>query len=125
MKLLTKAIEREIPALYSTEEVETQNKTIVCKFFALGSSWTWYVVEGERQEDGDYVFFGLVNGFVKEWGYFTLRELETVKRHGFPGIERDLYFRPVTVGECRELNPRPCSWHYVDPAEITSGGEGE
>lgn len=50
MKLLTKAIERKIPALYSTEEVETQDKTIVCKFFALGSGWTWYVVEGERQE---------------------------------------------------------------------------
>ena len=49
MKLLTKEIEQKIPALYSTEEIETKDKTIVCKFFAIGSGWTWYVVEGERQ----------------------------------------------------------------------------
>jgi len=106
MKLLTKEIEQKIPALYSTEEIETQDKTIVCKFFALGSGWTWYVVEGERQEDGDYLFFGLVDGFEKEWGYFTLGELLSVKWHGIPGIERDLFFEPVTVGACNELNPQ-------------------
>ena len=105
MKLLTKEIEQIIPALYSTEEIETKDKTIVCKFFAIGSGWTWFVVEGERQEDGDYLFFGLVNGFEKEWGYFTLSELLSVKWHGIPGIERDLFFHPVTVGACSELNP--------------------
>jgi len=124
MKLLTKAIEHTIPALYSTEEVKTQDKTIVCKFFALGSDWTWYVVEGGRQENGNYLFFGLVIGFEKEWGYFTLEELLTVKWHGIPGIERDLYFKAVTVGECRELNPKARDRHYADPAQITTGGEG-
>jgi len=104
MKLLTKTIERKIPALYSTEEVKTIDKTIVCKFFALGSGWTWYVVEGERQEDGDYLFFGLVHGHEREWGYFSLRELSSVQWHGIPGIERDLHFDPVTVGECSELS---------------------
>jgi len=104
MKLLTKAIERTIPALYSTEEVEIQDKTIVCKFFALGSGWTWYVVEGERQEDGDYLFFGLVHGHEEEWGYFSLGQLELIKWHGIPGVERDLYFNPVKVGECSELS---------------------
>lgn len=113
MKLLTKELERKIPALYSTEEIEEQDKQIICKFFALGSSWTWYVVEGERQEDGDYLFYGLVNGFDKEWGYFSLRELESVRvlesiiRNGIPGIERDLHFGPVTVGDCIELSPQP------------------
>ncbi|MHB8125995.1 MAG: DUF2958 domain-containing protein [Desulfitobacteriaceae bacterium] len=98
MKLLTKAIERKIPALYSTEEVDTKDTIVICKFFALGSSWSWYVVEGERQEDGDYMFYGLVNGHEKEWGYFTLQELEAIKWHGIPGIERDLYFDPVIIG---------------------------
>jgi len=86
MNLFTKAIERKIPPLYSTEEVETEDKTIVCKFFALGSGWTWYVVEGERQEDGDYLFFGLVHGQEKEWGYFSLSELESIKWHGIDGV---------------------------------------
>ena len=104
MKLLTEAIEREIPPLNTTEKLGANDKTIVCKFFALGSGWTWYVVEGERQDNGDYVFFGLVHGYVREWGYFTLRELETVKWHLLPGIERDLFFKPITVGECKKLN---------------------
>ena len=104
MRLLTKAIERKIPTLYSTEEVETQDKTIFCKFFALRSGWTWYVVEGERQEDGDYLFFGLVHGHEQEWGYFSLWELESIRWHGIQGIERDLYFNPVTVGDCSELS---------------------
>ena len=33
-------------------------------------------------------------------GYFTLGELLSVKWNGIPGIERDLHFEPVTVGEC-------------------------
>ena len=107
MKLLTKAIERKIPALYRTEEVKTQDKTIVCKFFAQGRGWTWYVTEGERQADGDYLFFGLVDGFEKEWGYFSLSELESVKWHDIPGIERDLHFNPVTVSKCSELKLTP------------------
>jgi len=123
MKLLTKEIERTIPALYSTEEVETQDKTIVCKFFAIGSGWTWYVVEGERQEDGDYLFFGLVNGIEKEWGYFTLHEFESIKWHGIPGIERDLHFNPIKVGDCSELEPQQNSRHYVDPAKVTMDEE--
>jgi len=124
MKLLTKEIERAIPALYSTEEVDTQDKTIVCKFFALGSDWTWYVVEGQRQEDGNYLFYGLVDGHEKEWGYFTLEELLTIKLNGIPGIERDLHFTPVTVGECGELNSKTRDRHYANPSQITTWGEG-
>jgi hypothetical protein len=117
MKLLTKEIESEIPAFYSTEEITTQDKTIVCKFFALGSGWTWYVVEGERQENGDYLFFGLVDGLEKEWGYFTLHELELIKWHGIPGVERDLHFEPVKVGECSELNTGPNALYCVDQTQ--------
>ena len=123
MKLLTNEIERRIPALYSTEEIETKDKTIVCKFFAIGSGWTWYVVEGQRQEDDDYLFFGLVHGHEKEWGYFSLEELLTVKWHGIPGVERDIHFAPVKVGDCSELNPQRYNRHYVDPAQVTKDEE--
>jgi len=114
MKLLTKAIEKTIPALYSTKETALEDKTIVCKYFAIGSDWTWYVVEGERREDGDFLFYGLVEGHEREWGYFTLGEMEALKWHGIPGIERDLYFKPVKVGECREIHPKPHKGNYMD-----------
>ena len=91
MKLLTKELEKKLPALYSTEEVEIGEKEIVCKFFTPDSSWTWYAVEYDPEEG---VFFGLVDGHEKEWGYFTLADLESIRGGlGLP-VERDMYFTP-------------------------------
>ena len=89
MKLLTKEIEKKLPALYSQEKVK--NPKIVVKFFHPLSDWTWYAYEGERQENGDMLFFGMVHGYEKEIGYFSLKELEEVKVKGL-GIERDKFF---------------------------------
>ena len=93
MKLLTKELRAKLPKLYETEDVPVEEKTVVVKFFTPDSSWTWYAVEF----DGEDLFFGLVDGFKKEWGYFSLRELQSVKgKLGLP-IERDLYFEPTKI----------------------------
>jgi len=89
MKLLTAEIIKRLPKLYSQEEVS--NPKIIVKYFHPLSSWTWYVTEGEKQEDGNWLFFGLVDGHEKELGYFKLKELEEVKVRGL-GIERDMFF---------------------------------
>ena len=89
MKLLTKGIKEKLPKLYSQENVD--NPKIIVKFFHPLSSWTWYAYEGEEVEDGDWRFFGLVDGHEKELGYFHLSQLESVKVKGL-GIERDMYF---------------------------------
>lgn len=75
------------------------------------SNWTWFAIEANavvngreiplRQVDDlatveDVLFFGRVDGDESEWGYFSLRELESVKVYGL-GIERDLYFTPTVV----------------------------
>jgi len=93
MKLLTKELRAKLPKLNETEDVPVEEKTVVVKFFTPDSSWTWYAVEF----DGEDLFFGLVDGFEKEWGYFSLRELQSVKgKLGLP-IERDLYFEPTKI----------------------------
>lgn len=94
MKLLTKAITKKLPPLYSTDG---QGKEAVAqvKFFALGSNWTWYATEF----DGEDTFFGLVEGFEKELGYFSLKELESVKYFGIQGIERDINWEPRKLSE--------------------------
>ena len=74
------------------------NPKIVVKFFHPLSSWTWYVLEGEEQEDGDWRFFGLVDGHEKELGYFHLSQLEEVKVMGL-GVERDMYFGDHLLSE--------------------------
>lgn len=93
MKLMTKEIEKKIPALYSTEEMSDGEKRIYVKFFHPFSSWKWYAVE---YDPATGEFFGLVDGDEKEQGPFTLKELESVSVMGL-GVERDRYWDDTTT----------------------------
>lgn len=93
-KLLTTEIMEAIPTLYSQEELGGKAIAHV-KFFTPDSDWTWYATEF----DGKDTFFGLVIGFEKELGYFSLSELESAKGPmGLP-IERDLNWKQRTLEE--------------------------
>jgi hypothetical protein len=78
MKLMTKDIEKKLPSLYHFEKTRTDPVAMV-KFFDPTGSWTWFVAEGQKQDDGDWLFWGLVDGFESEYGYFTLNELKHAK----------------------------------------------
>ena len=95
MKLLTKALRKKLPALYSNEKLGMEAIAQV-KFFTPDSSFTFWATEF----DGEDIFFGLVDGLDKELGYFSLSELESVRGPmGLP-IERDLYFDPRPLSQC-------------------------
>lgn len=87
MKLLPEEIRKALPPLRSTERLGL-DAPIIVKYFTPSSNWTWYATEF----DGEDLFFGLVDGFDKEMGYFSLSELEAVQGPFGLGIERDLYF---------------------------------
>jgi hypothetical protein len=96
MKLLTKDLLRKLPALYCAEN--DPDPIVQAKFFYPDASWTWYAIEF----DGEDTFFGLVDGFDRELGYFSLSELES----NTPGVfrlpvERDLYFQPCRLAELK------------------------
>jgi len=99
MKLLTDEIKATLPALYSTSEVEAEDKKIVCKFFNPIGAATWYICEGDEQTDGDWLMFGLCDlGMgMPEWGYVSLRELESLSLPLGMGIERDKFFSINTL----------------------------
>ncbi len=83
MKMLTKQNEKDI------------GKKVI-KFFTPWSNWSWYVTEGEKTEDGDWLFFGFVEGFEKEWGSFMLSDLTSVTGPMGLKIERDRWYsKPV------------------------------
>ena len=91
MKLLTQEIRKKLPALYSQED--KGGKAIVqVKFFTPDSSWTWYATEF----DGEDTFFGLVDGHEKELGYFSLKELHSIK--GPMGLPTVMIV--LTMGTC-------------------------
>lgn len=90
MKLLTQEILKQLPKIGETEPIPIEEKIMVVKFFTPDAQWTWYACEF----DGEDEFFGYIVGFEKEWGYFSLQELKSIRgRFGLP-IERDLYWKP-------------------------------
>lgn len=91
--LLTKEILRKLPPLYSQEDKGLEAEVIV-KFFNPVGSWTWYATEYDPKQG---LFFGLVDGFAKELGYFSLSELESVELPFGLSIERDRYFKPTKL----------------------------
>ena len=122
MKLLTKALERKLPALYSQDD-RGKNAVIHAKFFTPDSNWTWYVLEGERLNN-DVRLFGIVDGFVTEYGYFLLSQLESVRGSmGLP-VERDLHWKPQSVVEVAELQDLCKKMGYIDSKELIYN-EGE
>ncbi len=96
MELLPEELKKQLPKLY--EQEETRDPKVFIKFFFPAGNWTWFVTEGEP-EGADFMFFGYVIGFEKEWGYFSLRELEEVEVYGLK-VERDLYFKPDSFSIC-------------------------
>lgn len=117
MMLLTQDLIRTLPALRSTDG-QGDAAIARCKFFTPWSNWTWYVTEGAavlddgreialREVDAraaakvkDILFYGLVDGFEREYGYFALSELRAVTGPEDLQIERDLYWTPRPLSEC-------------------------
>lgn len=96
MKLLTKAIEKKMPKLYSTDDVDLEEKMCLVKYFTPCAQFTWFGIE----YDGDGGFFGLtINGDEEEFGYFYLDYLKTLNvGRPFPlPVEREKYFTPKRV----------------------------
>ena len=95
-KLMPAEVRKNLPDLYSTEDVPLEEKVLGAKFFSPYSNWTWYAVEF----DGEDTFFGYVEGFENEWGNFSLNEIAGATLSGsLPAVERDTSFRPIKFGD--------------------------
>jgi len=125
MKLLTKEIIDAMPPLYE-QDGKGGEAVAYLKLFTPWGAWTWYATEGcamlmdgseaklgERimlfKEDNklpvgvtDVLFFGYVEGFDKELGYFSLKELATIVGPGGLKVERDIHFKPTKL---KDINP--------------------
>ena len=57
--------------LPSIEEADSQTNPLAIAHFSNGE-WDWFVIGGKAIDNGDVYLYGLVNGYVKELGMFTL-----------------------------------------------------
>lgn len=89
----------DIPDLYETEN--QNNPLCYVKLFTPDFNWTWYIIEFSKY-DRD-TCYGYVQGLESELGYFTLSELESVHGSLGLGVERDLYFKPISLRDIRDV----------------------
>ena len=106
MKLMTKALENTLKKYpLRSQDGKGKDAEIIAKFFFPWGNWTWYVLEGEQYttDNGtvDWEFYGYIVSDFPEFGYFTLSELESVKRGGL-GVERDMYFKKCKMSDVLE-----------------------
>lgn len=95
MKLIPIEIETQIPKLYETEDLK--DPIVYVKLFLDG--WSWYITE--LSIDDDICFGYVVSPFESELGYFSLKELETIKDTLGLGVERDILFKPTVLALIR------------------------
>ncbi len=99
MQLLTAELLAQLPAIYG--QVKNPDPMVYARFFTPDAGWTWYVTEGQEDED-DFTFFGYVRGHCLEPGYFSLKELLLAQGPMRLSVERDLLFKPVLWSEVKK-----------------------
>jgi hypothetical protein len=99
VELLPLDLRQALPPLRSQDA--NKDPIVYIKFFTPDSNWTWYVTEGQEEED-DFIFFGYVIGFEEEWGHFSLSELAAARGPLNLLIERDLYFTQKPFSDIKQ-----------------------
>ena len=100
MKLITKAIEKKLRAtpIGTHRKANPEDIPIIVKFFPPWGGWSWFVTEADYlEEEGTWLFWGMVHGFDKEQGTFLLSELESVIGPFGLKIERDMHYDGHTL----------------------------
>ena len=92
MLLMTKELEKQLSKYpIGSQDGKGMNAEVIVKYFNPCGAGTWLITEGEKQENGDWLFFGYCYLFEWEWGYVMLSELESVTLPFGLSIERELY----------------------------------
>ena len=99
-KLIPKNLLNQIPDLYETER--SLNPICQIKLFTPDAQWTWYIIEISKEDNS--TCYGYVVGFESELGYFSLKELETIKGNLGLRVERDISFSPTALGIIKKLS---------------------
>jgi hypothetical protein len=122
MKLLTKALAKQFPAIYATEKTPAGEKMVVAKVFSPEGAATWFLFEADALIEAatekwmplteavktktpylDVKFFCYVKGLGNdELGYVLLSQLEAIRTPRFRlPMERDLFYTPESLAALR------------------------
>lgn len=92
MNLIPKELISTIPELYATER--SLNPNCIVKLFTPDTQWSQFIIEIDKDQN---ICYGYVQGLESELGYFSLKELETIKGPLGLSVERDESFLPTAL----------------------------
>jgi len=93
--LITKAISKQLPPLYTNENKKDEDIKVPLKLFNPCGRGTWYITEYNPEEE---LGFGWCDLGEPELGYVSLAELRAIRIKPFGlGIERDAHWNPNTT----------------------------
>ena len=92
------SVKGRLPPIGTTGE--QKDPIVQVKFFTPWTNWTWYGIEF----DGKDIFFGWVVGLEKEFGSFSLSELQSLRGPSGLKVERDIYFEPQRISQVMKLH---------------------
>lgn len=96
MELVPKEIVCTLPPLRSRQK-HGADAIAQVRFHAPWIKWRWYASEYNPILG---VFYGVVVIFEREYDYFTLDALETIRSRSGQHVERDLTWTPRPLREC-------------------------
>ena len=99
MKQITKAIKEKLIANHKEQDGTKEFKAVLKLFNPTGIG-TWYLSELDPETNNA---FGLCCLTDKEFGYVNLDELLNFKGQFGLGIERDKFFKPKSLEDCKKV----------------------
>ena len=112
MKILTKAIKEKLIANHKEQDGTKEFKAVL-KLFNPAGIGTWYLSELDPETNNA---FGLCCLTDEELGYVNLDELLEFKGQFGLGIERDKFFKPKPLEDCKRVDPET-SFEKMDSFE--------
>ena len=99
MKILTKAIKEKLIANHKEQDGTKEFKAVL-KLFNPAGIGTWYLSELDPETNNA---FGLCCVHEEEIGYVNLDELLKFRSLFGLGIERDKFFKPKSLEDCKRV----------------------
>jgi len=90
---------KNVPDLYSSENVSCKDKLIYLHFFIGGCDW-WIAEISHENFDTMFGFANLNDDFNAEWGYISLSELLSISVRGIE-VDRDLHWTVKKFSEIK------------------------
>ncbi len=90
-----------MPAMASNENTKLADIIIVGHFFV--ASCDWYIAEYNPKEQLFFGYVNLGNDELSEWGYFSYKELQSLKVSGFMEVDFDKYWDKVAASEIDKI----------------------